>query len=147
MIDEFNSAGRCLAFDLPTACVPCVAGASIGMDVYVKSFGVTTKMVSWNDYVKAVQKLIDDPKAKDKPSPRLVMFDRMRELGSQSLMHPRDTLDSIQADMLFKLCAITAMEFVRDMQNRKTKRDEAANDGRGALQHSGPALIEDATAA
>lgn len=149
VIDEFNSAGRCLAFDLPTACgFHALRALELVMDVYVKSFGVTTKMVSWNDYVKAVQKLIDDPKAKDKPSPKVgAMFDRMRELERNPLMHPRDTLDSIQADMLFKLCAITAMEFVRDMQNRKTKRDEAANDGRGALQHSGPALIEDATAA
>lgn len=132
---EFNSAGRCLAFDLPTACgFHALRGLELVMDEYLRSFGVTAKMKSWNDYIRALDKLVQNPKAGSKPAPKVAaMLDRMRELERNPLMHPRDTLDAIQADMLFKLCAITVIEIARDMKTKKSANPTlslpAANDG------------------
>jgi hypothetical protein len=47
------------------------------------------------------------------------MLDRMRDLDRNPLMHPRDTLDVTQADMLFSLAAITVVEMARDMEERQ----------------------------
>lgn len=131
---EFNSAGRCLAFDLPTACgFHALRGLELVMDDYLKFFGVTAKMRSWNDYIKALDKLIEKPKGNAKPAAKVTaMLDRMRELERNPLMHPRDTLDAVQADMLFKLCAITVIEIAKDMKAKKEAEtgpvEIAAND-------------------
>lgn len=124
---EFNSAGRCLAFDLPTACgFHALRGLELVMDDYLKFFGNTSRMRSWNDYIKALDKLIEKPKADGKPAPKVTaMLDRMRELERNPLMHPRDTLDAVQADMLFKLCAITVIEIAKDMKAQKAIRHVA----------------------
>ncbi|HEV7276113.1 MAG TPA: hypothetical protein VGN80_07495 [Devosiaceae bacterium] len=115
---EFTSAAKCLAFDLPTSCgFHSLRALELVMDDYLASFGVKTSGVkSWMDYIKAAQKLIDDDKAQRKPKAKVAaMLDRMRELDRNPLMHPRDTLDEVGADQLFKLCAITATEMVREM--------------------------------
>jgi hypothetical protein len=128
---EFNSAGKCLAFDLPTACgFHALRGLELVMDDYLSSFGVNTaKMKSWSDYIKAATKLIEQPNADKKPSAKVAaMLDRMRELERNPLMHPRDTLDSIQANMLFQLCAITVVEIARDMKANKAAENIPAND-------------------
>jgi hypothetical protein len=140
-LGEFNSAGKCLAFDLPTACgFHALRGLELMMDAYLKSFGVTSVMHSWNDYIKAAKKLIDDEKADKKPSPKVAaMLDRMRELERNPLMHPRDTLDLVQADMLFRLCAITVVEIARDIKINEGKPSEPANNGRKALQRDAKA--------
>ena len=137
-LEEFNSAGKCLAFDLPTACgFHALRGLELVMGAYLESFGVNvSKLKSWNDYIKAAEKLSQDTKAPSKPSPKVTaMLDRLRELERNPLMHPRDTLDSVQADMLFRLCAITVVEMTRDLRaNKDLKRDAANNIGRNALQ-------------
>lgn len=122
-LNEFNNAGKCLAFDLPTACgFHALRGLELVLDDYLSSFAVKTdKFRSWNDYIQAAKKLIDDQAAVDKPSPKVAaMLDRMRELDRNPLMHPRDTLDIVGADQLFKLAAITVGEMVRDA--RRVKR-------------------------
>lgn len=116
-LKEFDDAGRCLAFDLPTACgFHALRALELVMDDYLNAFGVVTeKMKSWNDYIVAAKNLSDSTTAPKKPSPKVAaMLDRMRELDRNPLMHPRDTLDEVSANMLFNLCAITATEMVKD---------------------------------
>lgn len=118
-LTEFNSAGKCLAFDLPTACgFHALRGLELVMDAYLASFGVDTKsMKSWNDYIRAAERLSSAAGEDRRPSPKVTsMLDRMRELERNPLMHPRDTLDEVQANMLFNLCAITVVELARDMK-------------------------------
>lgn len=125
--EEFTNAAKCLAFDLPTACgFHALRGLELVMDEYLSAFGVVTaKFKSWNDYIVAAQKLVDDEKATLKPSAKVAaMLDRMRQLDRNPLMHPRDTLDTIGADQLFKLSAVTVVEMVRDMP----KTDEETTD-------------------
>lgn len=127
---EFDDAGRCLAFDLPTACgFHALRGLELVIDCYLKAFSVDTSgMKSWNDYIKAAQKLVGDETAAVKPSAKVTaMLDRMRELDRNPLMHPRDTLDAVSANMLFNLSAITAMEMVKDMNSTKAAVPLLAN--------------------
>lgn len=125
-LSEFNNAGKCLAFDLPTSCgFHALRGLELVMDDYLKGFGVdTSKLKNWYAYVTAAKKLIDDTGAQIKPSAKVAaMLDRMRDLDRNPLMHPRDTLDTNGADQLFKLAAITVGEMVRDL--RRVKQDQA----------------------
>lgn len=118
ILSEFDNSGRCLAFDLPTACgFHALRGLELVMEIYIGHFsGRSKNLRSWNDYIREIQKLVDDDKCTMKPSAKVAaMLDRMRELERNPLMHPRDSLDSVQADMLFRLCAITLVEMVRDM--------------------------------
>jgi len=121
-LSEFNSAGKCLAFDLPTACgFHALRGLELVIDDYLTAFGLnTSKLKSWNDYIQAAKKLIESNDAPNRPSPKVAaMLDRMRELDRNPLMHPRDTLDILGADQLYKLAAITVGEMVRDARRLK----------------------------
>lgn len=119
-LDEFDSAGRCLGFDLPTACgFHALRAVELAILHYLESLGVagTKKLKTWNEYVKAIIKLSEDDEAKLKPSPKVeAMVDRMRDLDRNPLMHPRDTLDTTSANMLFQLSALTVSELARDLK-------------------------------
>lgn len=120
-VKEFDDAGRCLAFDLPTACgFHALRGMELVMDDYLKAFGVTKKLVSWNEYIKAAEEVANSKGAGPKPSKKVTaMLDRMRSLDRNPLMHPRDELDTASAGHLFSLSAITVAEMVKDMRSVK----------------------------
>ncbi|MBX4892103.1 hypothetical protein [Rhizobium bangladeshense] len=120
-LKEFDDAGRCLAFDLPTACgFHALRGTELVMDDYLKAFGVTKKIVSWNDYIKAAEDLAKSEKPGPKPSQKVTaMLDRMRSLDRNPLMHPRDELDTSSANHLFSLAAVTVAEMIKDMRTIK----------------------------
>ncbi|WP_105439784.1 hypothetical protein [Neorhizobium sp. T25_13] len=120
-LKEFDDAGRCLAFDLPTACgFHALRGTELVIEDYLKAFGVTKKMVSWNEYIKAAEALADDKRPEPKPSKKVTaMLDRMKSLDRNPLMHPRDELDTAGADHLFSLAAITVAEMIRDIRRVK----------------------------
>ncbi len=87
------------------------------MDEYLRSFGVTKKMKSWNDYILTFQKLRESTDANQKPSEKVsAMLDRMRSLDRNPLMHPRETLDGVGANHVFSLAAITVVEMIKDMR-------------------------------
>lgn len=121
-LKEFDDAGRCLAFDLPTACgFHALRGTELVMDDYLKSFGVTKKLISWNDYIKAAEEVANSTGAGPKPSKKVTaMLDRMRSLDRNPLMHPRDELDTASAGHLFSLATITVAEMVKDMRGAKS---------------------------
>ncbi|MER9135099.1 hypothetical protein NKI20_02150 [Mesorhizobium sp. M0830] len=125
---EFDDAGRCLAFGLATASgFHALRGLELVIDAYLRAFGVTKKLHSWNDYVNAAKALAEGDGDK-KPALKVVqMIDRMRNLDRNPLMHPRDTLDEIGADMLFRSSALTVYEIVKDMKaNGRTILDNDA---------------------
>ncbi|NSZ16099.1 hypothetical protein [Agrobacterium vitis] len=120
-LTEFDNAGRCLAFDLPTACgFHALRGTELVMDSYLKAFGITKKLVSWNEYIKAAEELASRDGSGPKPSKKVTaMLDRMKSLDRNPLMHPRDELDNSGADQLFSLATITVAEMIRDMRTIK----------------------------
>lgn len=88
------------------------------MDDYLRAFGVTKKLVSWNDYIKAAEELIAREDTEVKPSKRVAsMLDRMRSLDRNPLMHPRDELDTASAGQLFALTTIAVAEMIKDIKN------------------------------
>ena len=121
---EFDGAGKCLAFDLPTACgFHSLRGLELMMSRYlIECGGGDSEPKSWYDYVQAFEKLEAAATAKRKPSKKVVaMIDRMRQLDRNPLMHPHDVLDILGADMLFNLCAITVIEMARDLLSPKSE--------------------------
>jgi hypothetical protein len=126
-LKEFDSAGKCLAFDLPTACgFHALRAVELMILKYLKAFDAKTEgLKTWFDYVKAVE----EAKCEGRPPSKKVaqMLDRMRDLDRNPLMHPRDTLDVTQADMLFSLAAITVVEMARDMEQREKEAAQEAS--------------------
>lgn len=124
-LDEFDEAGRCLAFQLPTACgFHALRGLELMMGAYLRKFEPEASPKSWFDYIKAFQKLSEGTKGGLKPSPKVVaMLDRMRVLDRNPLMHPQDRLDTSAADMLFNLAAITVSEMARDISTRDVQAE------------------------
>jgi hypothetical protein len=120
-MSEFDSAGKCLAFDLATACgFHSLRAVELMILRYLRAFDAKTdNLKTWFDYVKAVEEAECEGR---KPSRKVAqMLDRMRDLDRNPLMHPRDTLDVTQADMLFSLAAITVVEMARDMRQRENE--------------------------
>jgi hypothetical protein len=113
---EFDEAGKCLAFDLPTACgFHALRGLELMMGRYLRTFDTKANPKSWFDYIKAFETLKGAAEG-NKPSAKVVaMIDRMRELDRNPLMHPRDKLDTAAADMLFNLATVTVSEMARDL--------------------------------
>lgn len=140
---EFDDAGKCLAFGLPTACgFHALRGLELVIEGYLRAFGVTATLHSWNDYVKAAKALADGEGDK-KPAPKVAsMIDRMRELDRNPLMHPRDTLDEEGADMLFRLATITVYEIVKDMKANGRSMQEPENDSAPAPNSLAPLFVE-----
>lgn len=126
VVAEFDSAGKCLAFDLLTACgFHALRGVELMIDRYLSSFGKdTSKLKSWNDYIKAAERLIEDDNVTPAPSHKVAaMLDRMRALDRNPLMHPTDTLDNVSALTIFQLSSVTVIEMIRDISGIK-KQDQ-----------------------
>ena len=114
---EFDHAGRCLAFNLPTACgFHSIRGLELCILAYLaKRTSNVEKLKSWNDYFNLIEKLTNDLSGLHKPSAKIgPMIQRMKDLERNPLMHPRDTLDIAGADQLFNLASITAIELAKD---------------------------------
>ncbi|OOC51190.1 MULTISPECIES: hypothetical protein [Brucella] len=140
---EFDDAGRCLAFDLPTAAgFHALRGLELAIHKYLEGFGKTTESLkNWGAYVKAVQDLADDDTTAVRPSRKVAaMLDRIRALDRNPLMHPQDTLDQDSADMLFRLVAVTVYEMAKDAKDAfgeaplLTDRD-ASKPATGSIAH------------
>jgi hypothetical protein len=120
-IEEIKSAGRCFAVENYTASgFHTLRALEVVMgDYYKQVSGKDKEFRSWYDYVEAFKDLeaeVDGKKPKY-PSPKVsAMLDRMRQLDRNPLMHPRDTLDEMGADNLFKLGLITITELAKDIR-------------------------------
>jgi hypothetical protein len=120
-IDEIKAAGRCFALENYTACgFHTLRALEVVMaDYYKQISGKTKEFRSWHDYIEAFTKLERSrtKRGSKYPSPKVAaMLDRMRQLDRNPLMHPRDSLDEMAADTLFKLGIITVTELAKDMR-------------------------------
>jgi hypothetical protein len=121
-IDEVKAAGRCFALESFTASgFHTLRALEVVMGDYYKAVsGKDKEFRSWYDYVEAFKELEAEVNGKKPkfPSPKVsAMLDRMRQLDRNPLMHPRDTLDEMSADTLFKLGMITITELAKDMRD------------------------------
>lgn len=120
-IDEIREAGRCFALESYTACgFHTLRALEVVMsDYYKKVSGKDKTFRSWHDYIEEFTKLEKSTTRRGSkyPSPKVAaMLDRMRQLDRNPLMHPRDSLDEMAADTLFKLGIVTISELAKDMR-------------------------------
>jgi hypothetical protein len=122
VIEEIKAAGRCFALENYTASgFHTLRGLEVVMgDYYKQASGKDREFRSWYDYIEAFKELEAEKNGiKPKyPSPKVsAMLDRMRQLDRNPLMHPRDSLDEMSADTLFKLGIVTITELAKDMRD------------------------------
>lgn len=116
-LSEYDSAGRCLAFELPTACgFHALRAVEIMMAVYFSKFlPKAKKPQNWGEYIRGLKDL-DAKGGKGLNLGKIVsLLDRIREVDRNPLMHPDDTLDSVDAETLFSLSAIVIAEIAREL--------------------------------
>ncbi len=102
--DDWKAAGRCLAFNLLTASGFHAARAVEGtLELYYQLFsGKPDKTLrSWDDYIKALQKIIETGSSPAPLSKTLSELDQMRTYDRNPIMHPRIVLSESDAHILF----------------------------------------------
>jgi hypothetical protein len=110
-IEDFREAGKCLAFDVPTACGFHVFRAADAMiRAYYSYFvvGATPPKKEprdWGKYIDALRNIINDPAAARKPNIRTVeLLDSIRATDRNPVIHPEQDLDKDTALATFDLC-------------------------------------------
>jgi hypothetical protein len=118
---DFRSAGRCLAFDLPTACGFHAFRATDAMlRAYCDHFDAHPKGNGrdWGRYITALRDVLKDVAATKKPNERTVeLLDSIRETDRNPLVHPETNLDSDGALQMFNLCQNAVSLMVTDIKN------------------------------
>lgn len=111
-LDEYRSAGRALAFDMPTACAFHVARAiEIVLRVYRDKFVRTPAGKTMGAIIRSLEQHAKNG-VPPLPSARtLRQIDQIRDLDRNRIMHPEDTFTADLALIMFfnGISAITAM--------------------------------------
>ena len=112
-IEEIQSAGKCLAFELPTAAGfhALRAVEAIVVD-YLKQLNVSSSKRDWGEYIKLLGENEANPNA-------TAVLDQLRKLHRNPLMHPEATLTINQAIDVFQLCRSAISALIDDMESRK----------------------------
>jgi hypothetical protein len=107
---DIRQAGRCLAFELPTAAGFHIMRAteSILRDYYVAHVGKKPKTRNWGKYIADLKTSSANPKT-------VAVLDQIRTLHRNPTIHPEVVLSGSEAQTLFGIAqsAITAM--IEDM--------------------------------
>jgi len=117
---DFRSAGRCLAFDLPTACGFHAFRATDAMlRKYCKHFDAVPSGNSrdWGTHIRELRTVLKGPATK-KPNERTVeLIDSIRAQDRNPLVHPELNLDSEGALLMFDLCKNAVSLMATDIKN------------------------------
>ena len=131
-IFEIQSAGRCLAFGLPTACGFHIlrAAESILEDYYGMVSGKPgATQRGWHDYAEELEKLSDGDD-KEAPSKRVIRSIRqIKDLDRNPIMHPRAVLSESDAMILFMVATSAISQMAKCL---------CENDGQVELQLVAP---------
>lgn len=95
---DFREAGRCLAFEVPTAAGfhAMRATENVLRQFYMELTGKTVDRIEWGPCVQELKKAKADPKV-------LQVLDQIRDLHRNPLMHPQDFLSMKDAIGLFDI--------------------------------------------
>ena len=118
---DFRAAGRCLAFDLPTACAfHAFRATDATLREYCKHFNAIPKGNSrdWGTFIRALRDILSDTGVAKKPNGRTVeLIDSIRAQDRNPLVHPELNLDSDGALLMFDLCKNAVSLMVTDIRN------------------------------
>jgi hypothetical protein len=136
-VKDFHDAGRCLAFNLPTASGFHAARAVEGVlaDYYRAYAGSTASgpgSGTMGDYLKSLEKMVSKKGTVGPAEKTLRTLREVSKLDRNPLMHPRESLDEQEAGIFFNLATSAIMAMMREIK---------------ALQHksSAPSLTVAAT--
>lgn len=121
-IDDTNAAGRCLAFDLPTAAGFHIARATEAvikkyMEVY-RCPSLKESQRNWGRYTDALAKAGAHPVI-------IHHIDQLRELHRNPVTHPDTTLTRSDAIALLAMCQSVIQSMVADMETKVASPDAA----------------------
>jgi hypothetical protein len=119
-LEEFNSAGRCLAFGLYTAAGyhVCRAIEAMTENYFFVCSDKRKPLKSWNEYVKALTDLRE--KGKPLPSARAIRaLQQLKDLDRNQLMHPRAVLNEIDADLLWSVGRAAVIQMALEMKEHQ----------------------------
>ncbi len=121
--DDWKAAGRCLAFNLCTASGFHAARAVEGtLEAYYQTFsgkpGKTLR--SWDDYIKALQKIRDEGADPSPTAKTLSELDQMRTFDRNPIMHPRIVLTESDARILFGSSESLIIAMAQEIKGVKT---------------------------
>ncbi len=117
-IQDIQQAGRCLAFECPTA-----AGFHIlrATEAAIRSYYAAIvgkppkmKMRNWGTYIKILKGCGADTKV-------ISVIDQIREIHRNPIMHPETVLEMDEAIMLLGVANSAMIAMVADMQKRKAE--------------------------
>ncbi len=117
-IAEYQSAGRALAFNLPTAAGFHVARAvEIVMKDYHKHFVSTGKKPkNMGEIISNLEKQLEKKGARKKPDAKTIRcLDQIRDLDRNRLMHPEDTLSPDDSLVFFNNGISAIVSMVREL--------------------------------
>lgn len=131
-VKDIRHAGKCLAFDLPTAAAFHMLRATEALirEYYTIVVGHPPKMQSrnWGRYINHLRKKNADSKI-------LSALDQIREMHRNPLMHPEDFLSMDEAATLFGVAQGVIVSMAADIEKRKNPQIPALS----ASAHSGAA--------
>lgn len=113
--EDINQAGRCLAFDLPTAVgFHTWRAVETVLVMYCKEFGISPKRKDWGSYIAALKTSRADPTT-------IAVLDQIRALHRNPTMHPEIVLSIDEATGLFGIAPSAIVAMVADIRrNRAT---------------------------
>jgi len=118
---DTDQAGRCLAFDLPTAAGFHIARATEAMLLkYLSAFGKKVEKESqrnWGQYTN----LLRETDATEKV---IATIDQIRTLHRNPLLHPEQTLEMPEAMSLWAICCSAIQAMVADIERKQPTPDE-----------------------
>jgi hypothetical protein len=118
---DTDQAGRCLAFDLPTAAGFHIARATEAVLLeYLRAFGKTVEKQSqrnWGQYTT----LLRETDATEKV---ITTIDQIRTLHRNPLLHPEQTLEMPEAMSLWAICCSAIQAMVADIERKRPIPDE-----------------------
>ena len=118
---DTNQAGRCMAFELPTAAGFHVARATEAVLLkYMNAFGVAPTRESQRNWGQYTTMLREQVTGNVKPAERvLTAIDQIRILHRNPLLHPEQSLIIPEALSLWAICCSTIQAMIGDMEQKE----------------------------
>ncbi|MEE1611858.1 hypothetical protein [Microvirga sp. CF3016] len=127
---DFNEAGKCLAFGMPTAAgFHAARSVEAILILYYEAFcGPRPERLMMGDAIRALEAKVD-PEGPLSPSRKVLRTLReIKDLDRNPLAHPDATLDMIEAKALFDLAGIAIVSMLRGMYNLERAKAGSASD-------------------
>jgi hypothetical protein len=120
-IYDLKQAGKCLAFELPTACAfhVCRATESLMLKYYevLKGQQWSFQRRDWNIYI---EQLASGKQGADKVAPKHITsrLNEIRDMDRNSYIHPDINVTLEEAPILFELCTNVIFQMAQEIQKK-----------------------------